>query len=92
MVKKDKESSKKISAEIETLKQKAGDLSQQQVAGAATAPAQQPEQPTSTEQAPLDLNKPAAQLPTQSPQEPIEGPSISPVPTGEATVTPTPGQ
>lgn len=80
----DKDANKKIATEIEALKQKIGEQNSQ-VAGAATEnqlpePAQSPDN--------LNLNKPAAQLPTLSPKAKIEGPSVSPIPSVTAVPSP----
>ncbi len=84
----DAETTKKITAEIDALKAKVGN-GQQQVAGAETNGLPKPEENQPAEnQEPIDVNKPAAQLPTRSPKAPIEGPEITPTPTSEVTPSP----
>lgn len=86
----DKEAVKKITTEIEALKQKITEGSQ--VAGATSQTSQESESIQSAQaENDLNVNQPSAILPTRNPKAPIEGPSISPSisPTGSITPSPT---
>ena len=94
LVAKDSEGVKKISAEIDALKIKIANDSN--VAGAtdsAPTDAVNPEEQVADED--LSVNKPSTVLPTRNPQEPIEGPSLTPIPSptkGATNPSPTPKQ
>jgi tetratricopeptide (TPR) repeat protein len=98
LVTSDHSATKKITAEIDALKNKISE--QSNVAGASTQAMQQAaNQPAISEprtEGGLTVNKPTSLLPTQVPQTKIEGPSITPQPTdarpettGSPTTTPT---
>ena len=92
LVAKDSESVKKISTEIDALKAKIAESSN--VAGAQTeTDLPQPSEPVDAEKNDLSVNKPESVLPTRNPKAPIEGPTLSPIPspTG-STPSPTPNQ
>lgn len=82
LVANDKEGVKKISEEIDMLQKKIG--------GQAGAQAQTPQAAT-TSQTPLEVSKPAAQLPERDPKVKIPGPTVSPIPspTDGPAVSPT---
>ena len=82
LVANDKESIGKIDAEINALQQKIG------AAGQNTELSDQQTPPG--EQAPLNVNQPAQQLPERDPQVQIPGVTVTPIPTGKTSPTPTP--
>lgn len=92
LVAKDSESVKKISTEIDTLKAKIAESSN--VAGAQTeTDLPQPSEPVDAEKNDLSVNKPESVLPTRNPKAPIEGPTLSPIPSPTGiTPSPTPNQ
>lgn len=79
LVKDDPKSSSQITSEIDALKKKINEQ-QSNVAGASTAQTENStqKQPANSK---LNINKPSAQLPSQSPQAEISGPTISLQPT-----------
>lgn len=88
LVAQDKDATKKISDEIEALKNRINEQNKQ-VAGANNEATPTPETPSANEK--LNVNKPVNVLPTREPRANIEGPTISPLP-AEASQTPTPGR
>lgn len=89
LVANNKESSDKITAEIQALQNKLTEQANQAAQQNQTAV----NTPSSTANEPLQINKPETQLPERKPQVSIPAPTISPIPSptkGASSTTPTP--